>query len=73
MNLKKMTIQELKDKKEKLEKVINGYIHEFESETGVIVDGVYLSRQMPAINNAYLLSSTEKDGSFPEICVRIEI
>ena len=68
-----MTIQELKDKKEKLEEVINRYIHEFESETGVIVDGVYLSRKAPVINNMYLLSSTGKDDYFPEICVRIEV
>lgn len=39
MNLKKMTIQELKDKKEKLEAVINSSIKAFELETGVTIEG----------------------------------
>lgn len=40
-----MTIQELKDKKEKLEEIINSSINEFELETGVLVDKLYLSRK----------------------------
>lgn len=40
-----MTIQELKDRKEKLEEIINSSINEFELETGVLVDKLYLSRK----------------------------
>lgn len=72
MNLKKMTIQELKDKKEKLEAVINSSIKAFELETGVTIDGVYLSREVYVPNNAYL-STTEKAYPLPEVHVRIEI
>lgn len=40
-----MTIQELKDRKKKLEEIINSSINEFELETGVLVDKLYLSRK----------------------------
>ena len=72
MNLKKMTIQELKDKKEKLEAVINSSIKAFELETEVTIDGVYLSREVYVPNNVYP-STTEKTYLLPEVHVRIEI
>lgn len=40
-----MTVQELKDRKEKLEEIINSSINEFELETRVLVDKLYLSRR----------------------------
>ena len=40
-----MTIQELKDRKEQLEEIIYSSISEFELETGVLVDKLYLSRK----------------------------
>lgn len=40
-----MTIQELKDRKEKLEEIINSSINEFELETGVSVGKLCLSRK----------------------------
>ena len=72
MNLKKMTIQELKDRKEKLEAVINSSIKAFELETGVTIDGVYLGREVHAPNNVSL-STTEKAYPLLEVRVRIEI
>lgn len=72
MNLKKMTIQELKDRKEKLEAVINSSIKAFELETRVTIDGVYLGREVYVPNNVSL-STTEKAYPLLEVRVRIEI
>ena len=72
MNLKKMTIQELKNKKQELEETINSAIRKFELESQITIDDLYLSRKSNTADKEYF-SNTADVCYLPDVHIRIEI